>query len=329
MIQTIILVILSILSLLAISFIHELGHYVFAKTFRFNVPEFGIGVGKTLLRKKDKYGTVWKLNLFPVVSYVKIAGMEKKDIHVENGYFKKPIYQRFLTIFGGPFFNLILAFIIFFMLFSFKGYQSNIIESSMVPNLKQGDIILQVNNHKTSDYSDISKYLFMSNGSVEIVVKRNGKIIKERVNKTNATLFYPLNKKGNFFATIKEDWKFFINYTELFFYTIASLFSSHPVVPTSQAVAGPIGIVAIMIKFLKENLSTLIPLVGLISFALGITNLLPVPALDGFWLVLLFIEKIFKIKPHRVIVIQETGYVTLLILSAIIAIKDIYFFIIK
>ena len=52
-------------------FIHEYGHYYFAKLFGVGVTDFSIGFGKELFGFKDKSGTRWKFCLVPLGGYVK------------------------------------------------------------------------------------------------------------------------------------------------------------------------------------------------------------------------------------------------------------------
>ena len=55
-------------------FVHEYGHYYYARKYGVKVTDFSIGFGKELFGWTDKYGTRWKLCLIPLGGYVKFFG---------------------------------------------------------------------------------------------------------------------------------------------------------------------------------------------------------------------------------------------------------------
>ena len=110
-------------------FIHELGHFIFAKKAGIYVHEFALGMGPKLYsfkRKNDE--TTYAIRLFPIGGFVQMAG-ETNDI--EEGIDEslllnsKTWNQRFLTIIAGIVFNFIFAFILFFLIAIFTGAPSN------------------------------------------------------------------------------------------------------------------------------------------------------------------------------------------------------------
>ena len=67
--------ILSFIVLISIVvFIHEYGHYYFAKKYKVGVTDFSIGFGKELFGFNDKDGTRWKICAIPLGGYVKFFG---------------------------------------------------------------------------------------------------------------------------------------------------------------------------------------------------------------------------------------------------------------
>ena len=109
-------------------FIHEYGHYYFAKRFGVGVTDFSIGFGKEMFGWNDKSGTRWKVCVIPLGGYVKFFGdrnvySQADNEKIINEYSKedqdklfvlKPLYQRALIVFGGPLANFLLALVIFF-----------------------------------------------------------------------------------------------------------------------------------------------------------------------------------------------------------------------
>ncbi|MDR2008139.1 MAG: site-2 protease family protein, partial [Alphaproteobacteria bacterium] len=102
-------------------FVHELGHYLFAKMFKVKVESFSIGFGKELFGWTDKSGTRWKIAPIPFGGYVKMKGemIETENSATESdsdAFQSKALWQKFLIVLAGPLFNLIFPiFILFFI----------------------------------------------------------------------------------------------------------------------------------------------------------------------------------------------------------------------
>tara|TARA_B100001057_G_scaffold496313_1_gene597467 strand:+ start:3979 stop:5091 length:1113 start_codon:yes stop_codon:yes gene_type:complete len=185
-----------IILILIVVFIHEYGHYYFAKKYGVGVTDFSIGFGKELIGWNDKSGTRWKLCWIPLGGYVKFFGdrnvysQADQDKIIEK-YTKedreklfvlKPLYQRVLIVFGGPLANFLLALLIFFSIYTFigKDFTPAIINEvqnnspAMVGGLKQDDIILEIDGNKVKSIMDVSKYITMSTDDViDFKVKRS------------------------------------------------------------------------------------------------------------------------------------------------------------
>ena len=115
--------------ILVVVFIHEYGHYYFARKYGVGVTDFSIGFGKELFGWNDKHGTRWKVCAIPLGGYVKFFGdrnvysqadheeiLEKYNEEERSKLFiLKPLYQRVLIVFGGPLANFLLALVIFFV----------------------------------------------------------------------------------------------------------------------------------------------------------------------------------------------------------------------
>ena len=113
--------------IMIVVFIHEYGHYYFAKRYGVAVTDFSIGFGKEIFGWNDKSGTRWKICWIPLGGYVKFFGdrnvfsqadqeklIEKYNEEDRKKLFVlKPLYQRALIVFGGPLANFLLALLIF------------------------------------------------------------------------------------------------------------------------------------------------------------------------------------------------------------------------
>ena len=110
-----------IVLILVVVFIHEYGHYYFAKKFGVGVTDFSIGFGKEIFGWNDKSGTRWKICWIPLGGYVKFFGdrnvfSQADQEKIINKYSKeeqeklfvlKPLYQRALIVAAGPFANFL------------------------------------------------------------------------------------------------------------------------------------------------------------------------------------------------------------------------------
>jgi regulator of sigma E protease len=174
--------------ILVVVFIHEYGHYYFAKRYGVGVTDFSIGFGKEMFGWNDKSGTRWKVCVIPLGGYVKFFGdrnvysqadQEKvlKQYNKEDQdklFVLKPLYQRALIVFGGPLANFILAIFIFFSIYTFAGKDftpaviNEVLKDSpaMVAGLKDKDIVVSIDGNKVKSIMDVSKYITMSTDEV-------------------------------------------------------------------------------------------------------------------------------------------------------------------
>ena len=107
-------ILLALLAFGVMIFFHELGHFAFAKLFKFSIKEFSIGMGPKLFSKKAKDGVQYSIRLLPVGGFVSMEG-ESEDSDDPNAFNKKPAYQRFLVVIAGALMNVIIAVLIVFI----------------------------------------------------------------------------------------------------------------------------------------------------------------------------------------------------------------------
>lgn len=179
-------------------FIHEMGHFIFAKAFGVKVNEFAIGMGPTIFKKKGKE-TVYALRLLPFGGFVSMEG-EEEESESERAFCNQKTWKRMIIIAAGATFNLILGFIVCIFLVSseelvgtntiLQFYEGAVSSQS---GLQAGDNIIEIDGKRVfSDY-DIS-YLMQrkGTGSYDFVVERNG----EKTELQNVT--FGKRTSGNF-----------------------------------------------------------------------------------------------------------------------------------
>ena len=93
-------------------FIHEFGHYIFARIFGVAIKEFSIGMGPKLLwYDSKKTGITYKVCAFPIGGYVAMEG-EDGESQNPNSFDKKPAWQRFIIVAAGGVVNLLMGVLI-------------------------------------------------------------------------------------------------------------------------------------------------------------------------------------------------------------------------
>ena len=190
--------------ILVVVFIHEYGHYYFARRYGVGVTDFSIGFGKELFGWNDKSGTRWKICWIPLGGYVKFFGdrnvfsqadqeellkkYNKED--QEKLFVTKPLYQRALIVAGGPVANFILAIFIFLFIYMFVGkdFTPAIIDEvqkdspAEIAGMKKNDIIVEIDNIKVESILDVSKLIAMSTSEfIDFKVSRYEKEILLKV----------------------------------------------------------------------------------------------------------------------------------------------------
>ncbi|MEK7735958.1 MAG: RIP metalloprotease RseP [Nitrospirota bacterium] len=170
-------------------FVHELGHFLFAKKLGVRVLKFSLGFGPKLIGKK--YGdTEYLVSAVPLGGYVKMLGEEPGDELKEEdkpfAYNYQPVWKRFLIVFSGPVFNLFFAAAIFFVVFLSgvpvpKPYAGKVMDNSpaAAAGLITGDRIAAINGKTVSGWDDIDVSVNESRGEKLLFkIEREGKIIE-------------------------------------------------------------------------------------------------------------------------------------------------------
>ena len=180
-----------LLAIMILVFIHELGHFVFARLFGMRVDKFSVGFPPKIIGKQ--FGdTEYVIGLTPLGGYVKIAGMVDESMDTEElsqepkpwEFRSKPVWQRALVMVGGVLFNIILAGIIFMGLKATYGeaYEPAVgavlIQETSVAaemGIRTGDVIVAVNGKPVDVLEGISgmEELLLANPLV-IDLDRNG-----------------------------------------------------------------------------------------------------------------------------------------------------------
>jgi len=319
-------------------FIHEYGHYYFARKYGVGVTVFSVGFGQELFGYTDKHGTRWKFSAIPFGGYVKFFGdhsifsdfnreeLRKKYDEEEQKKLLafKPLYQRNLIAFGGPFANFILAFVIllFFNMFIGKDFTppkiSEIEKESPaeIYGLKANDTLVEIDGYKVNSILDVSKFIMLSTDEfIDFVVLRNDIEYKLKV-KPNIVpgtdgFGNPIKEKRMVGIRLAPQNIDSINHVKLgptkaAYYAVAEIayVSKKTLVMVwgyiqklwgkgfgdLSQLGGPIKIAEISGKAFGMGILPFIHLMVYISISLGLFNLFPIPLLDGGHIALNTIE---------------------------------------
>lgn len=100
--------------------VHEYGHFITARLCGVKVLRFSLGFGKVLCSFKDRHGTEWSIAPIPLGGYVQMLDStegEVKEEELEHEFNFQPVWKRFLIVFMGPFFNIVLALAVYWLMF--------------------------------------------------------------------------------------------------------------------------------------------------------------------------------------------------------------------
>ncbi len=177
-------------------FIHEYGHYYFAKKFGVGITDFSIGFGKEIFGWKDKSGTRWKICWLPLGGYVKFFGdrnvfSQSEQIELikkydekdrEKLFILKPLYQRSIIVAAGPLANFLLAIVIFTMINMFVGKdmtpaivdEVQVDSPAFIAGMKKNDKIISIDNKKIQSVLEVSTFINTSTAEIiNFLVLRN------------------------------------------------------------------------------------------------------------------------------------------------------------
>ncbi|MBE0684931.1 MAG: site-2 protease family protein [Anaerolineaceae bacterium] len=334
-------------------FIHEFGHFIFAKLFKINVEEFGFGFPPRLLKIGKFRETEITLNWIPFGAFVRLSG--ENDPEVKGGFGDSSILARFMTLIGGPLFNLVLGVVLFAIIFmqvgipdlkSVQVYGVNEGSPAEIAGISAGELIVEVNGVAITSTQQLSEQVELNRGKPITIKLRTSAGEEHIITATprveappgegylGVTLVNPYKE-----ASVVEALPYAFRATGGYAVQLLALpgqLIKGTISPEEARPVGPVGIYSIYSQARErdetnadsanpeDRLNTLL-ILAIISVALGFTNLLPIPALDGGRLILLLPEIFLRKKvPAKVEnIINMVGFAALIALMVIITTMDI------
>lgn len=334
--QTVYPIIIAVLFFQLIIVIHEGGHFVAARLMKIKVNEFSIGMGPKLIQF-TKGETKYTLRLVLFGGYCAMEG-EDSDSDDENAFSNKKVIQRIFVVVAGAFMNLVLGLVIISIMVSTQSligtttvakFDDNSVSSQ---TLEVGDKIKSIDGMRVYTSTDVTTGLSRSaDNVVEFVVERNGEMKTlnvefemseyEGTNYINMD-FFVLGVEKTFSSVIKETFAQFVSYCRMIFLSLHDLLVGRYGV---SDISGPVGAVSIVSTAVKTSLPTVLRIMALLTVNVGLFNLFPFPALDGWRLFVLAFEGIFKKKlPSKFEwLINTIGLALLIGLMCVVTFSDI------
>lgn len=336
-----------VLSLLII--FHEFGHFVVARYFGVAVKVFSLGFGESIYSKQIG-ATRYQINAIWLGGYVQLKGQndanpKEKNYDPDSYNMLSPI-KRIAILFAGPFFNIILAFLLY-MAVGFLGIDKlaptigKVLPDSaaLSAGLQKNDKVLEINGVKITHWDQIKTLVSLE--PTNLLIEREGKKINLTLNpkiSDTKTIFgenikapmLGIAPSGEFvrlyytgFSSIGFALDETLKASKLIYLSLEKLILG--IVPINQ-LGGIVAMADITTKAASISISTLFIITALISVNLGVLNLLPLPVLDGGHIVFNAYEMLAK-RPVNEKVFIYASYASMALLFLLMAftiINDIY-----
>jgi regulator of sigma E protease len=315
--HTILTIVALLIVLGIVVFVHEAGHFMAARWAGVRVDAFSIGFGPAILKWHDKHNTVWKLCCLPLGGYVSIYGQEDmfnrkkyQDLPTNKKvghYLSVPAWKQFIIIGAGVFMNFVLAWFIYSADFMFRPRTiqlpvvGQVVRDSVAFNagIKAGDVIVNIDKASIANWGEIiiAKEL-ADKHNANVTVSRNGKLVNvvlkpaERwglIADGSKTIF---RKKG-FISGV------YFGLRETYYQSKTLLIVLKQIITgerSSKQLGSFITIAQVSGHALETGFFVFLSIIALLSVNLGVINLLPLPVLDGGYLLILVIEAITRRK---------------------------------
>jgi regulator of sigma E protease len=326
---------------------HEAGHLLMAKLFKVRVIEFSIGAGVKLW-STTRGGTMYALRAIPILGYVRMGGMEEGDFDDANGFHSKPSWQRILILAGGPAVNFLVAILFvtavgLTQLNDDPGKVAQVVPGTpaAAAGFQAGDHLRTVNGHRITAPDQLKKAEDAAPGAALVVtgVHASGQpfayVVTPQCDPTGNGCQMGLRVSPVLTAqgAITEGVKFP-------FVVIGNLVQGMSELITGKVpggllgpngVTGTVGIADVAYQSASLGLASYIFLVALVSVALGFTNLLPLPALDGGRIFVVLVEVLRRRPFDRAteLKVQRWGLAALLVLAVLINLHDVQLIVTK
>jgi len=336
------------LVLTPIILVHELGHFWAARLCNIRVEEFGFGFPPRAAKIAERNGTVFSLNWIPLGGFVRPAGED--DPNIPGGLAAASKRARFFVLSAGAGANFIMALVVFWVAFMLGTPAVEVISvDAQAPagqaGLMSGDIFLEINDTRVENSNVLAGIVAENAGEEITLLMQRGEeeleitLVPRVEGEYNPEIEGPLGVGLTVSATeslgrnpleaasdsARSVWNI-IHLTV----RVPSMLISGEITPDQARPVSVVGISQIAgqaaeVSVVNSNLFPILNMIAFISVALGFTNLLPIPALDGGRIIFVILEAIRgrRIEPEREGMVHIVGMMVLLSLMVLLIFQDI------
>ncbi|MBR1863458.1 MAG: site-2 protease family protein [Ruminococcus sp.] len=332
--------------------IHELGHFIAAKTNGVKVNEFSIGMGPAIFKKK-KGETTYSLRVLPLGGYCAMEG-EDSESEDSRALVNKPVWRRMIIILAGVFMNMVLGV----TLLAIQTAASDAITTTTISKFEEdalshktglevGDKVLAINGMRIFTSMDMSyKFVNDEDAVYDMVVERNGERVSLKDVKLSMTTLEDGSQSIHYdfwvepgritpLSVISQAFKQTATDARLIYISLGDIIRGKYSI---KDMSGPVGIVDSIGDVIESErdeqtgkidwsslIDTVMSLAAFISINVGVFNLLPLPALDGGRFVFLVVEAIRgkPVPPEKEGLVHTVGMAALLVLMLVVTVSDI------
>lgn len=355
-------ILLAILVLLVMITVHEFGHYVTGKIFKFGIDEFAIGFGPKIFSKTRKSGELFSVRAFPVGGFCAFRG-EDEDSDDPKAFNNKKPWQRIIVLVSGALMNYLLAVLLIALMFGIYG-QTSLMTGKVVQShdytaeysFRDRDVILKADGKNVYLLTDIMQATQNRNKDdiVEFSVLRDGKVQDINVKLRASTdysniedtkklydalgIYYDVTETGEmtnggmystgvkfgFFLTIARSFEYSFKLAGTVFTVLGELITGALGI---KSVGGTVTTLTVTAEAIKiGGFRYMLNVASLIGVNLAVFNLLPFPALDGSRVVFTLIEWIRKKPVNRRVegLIHSVGLVILLVFAVFVDLQQCF-----
>jgi len=336
--------------------VHELAHYLNARSVGVPVRAFSVGIGPVLLRRRWR-GTEWRLSLLPLGGYVDLPGMAPKVAedgsleHPDEGMATKPLGAKLWVLVGGVIANYLLGAVLLAWAVSLVPTYREVVTGAPVPaqgsevqvvtagspaeelGLRPGDVIVAINGVALPGPDAVVEQV-RSAPELALTVRRGAETLEVRTP-------WPLPGAGDppllgvqitavvepvgFLAALPETLGFGVRVIPRMVSGFVSGFAAAVTGRDTSEVAGPVGMVGLVDQATRVGLGPVVLLAAVINFSLAVFNLLPIPGLDGGRMLLATVVAVRgrPFRPGQEEAIHFIGVMAVLALIVLITFREI------
>ncbi len=336
--------------------VHELAHYLNARSVGVPVRAFSVGIGPVLLRRRWR-GTEWRLSLLPLGGYVDLPGMAPKVAedgrleHPDEGMATKGLGAKLWVLVGGVIANYLLGAVLLAWAISLEPSYQEVVTGAPVAahgstvetvsdgspaealGLRRGDVITAINGVAGPGPDEVVAQV-RSADALALEVRRGAETFE-------VSTPWPLEGAGDppllgiqitalvepvgFLQALPETLAFGVRVIPRMVGGFVSGFAAAVTGARNDDVAGPVGMVNMVSQATRVGLAPVVLLAAVINFSLAVFNLLPIPGLDGGRMLLATVvaARGRPFRPGQEEAIHFIGVMAVLALIVLITVREI------